>query len=171
MAEEYKLELDVLTKVWRRNLTPDASLFATAAGTDGLSVINGELAVERGHWVRLNAAGEAIAAGFGASAVGAVPVWSGGAGRKDAIGGITAIYGQHVAFTTGFDPTPTNGAYAPAVELTLADDGSGNAILDSAASGNFVVAHVEDDPAGTVSAKFANGLLKISTLHAGYFKP
>jgi len=169
MASEYKLENDVMTKVWRRNLDPDDSLFSEVPGTNGLSVTGGRLAVERGHWVQLNAAGKAVVAGFGADAKNAWPVWSGGAGRFDAAGGITVVYGDHVAESTGFLASPTNGAYAPGIELTLRDDGNGDAVLDSAASGEFIVAHVEAAPSG-VSAKFPDGLLLISTLHAGYEK-
>jgi len=169
MASEYKLVNDVLTKVWRRNLDPDDTLFSEPAGTDGLSVTGGKLAVERGHWVQRNAAGKAVAAGFGASAANAWPVWSGGKGRFDTVGGITVVYGDHVAESTGFLASPTNGAYAPGIELTLRDDGDGNAVLDSAASGEFIVAHVEAAPSG-VSVKFPDGLLEISTLHAGYEK-
>lgn len=170
MATAYELEHDVLTKVWRRNLTPDDALFSTAAGSNGLSVISGTLSVDRGHWVQLNASGKAVVASAAASARGAMPVWSGGVDRFDVSGGITVVYGAHVAKTTGFLASPTNAAYAVGVELTLRDDGDGNAVLDSAASGEFVVALVEAAPTAA-TAKFANGLLAISTDNAGYFKP
>lgn len=170
MATEYKLEHDVLTKIWRRNVLPDDTLFATTPGTDGLSVINGTLRVDRGQWIQLNANDKAVAAGFGAAARGSMPVWSGGKDRFDIGGGITVVFSDHVARTTGFLATPTNGAFVPAAELTLRDDGDGNAVLDTAASGEFVVALVEQAPAD-VSPRFPNGLLKISTEQAGYVKP
>jgi len=165
VANEYRLEHDVLTKVWRRNLDPDTTLFATAAGTNGLSVVSGTLDVVRGEWVQLNSSNKAIRSAVGDLCAGAMPVWSGGEGRFDAVGGITAVWGPHVAKTSQFDPA---GVYAPGTELTV-ELSSSKTRLKVAASGNYVVALVEQAPSGA-SVAFPDGLLQVSSHGAGYFK-